>query len=103
MPAAELNALLIPGTDADIIANYASLSQRAQEARWGFEDDVVILDTETTGLSLQRDAIIEVAAARLRGPEIVARYTTFVNPQRPISEQITELTGISDADVAEAP
>ena len=63
----------------------------------------IALDLETTGLDAARDSIIEVGAVRFCGSSIVASFTTLVNPQRPIPRQITELTGIRNADVAGAP
>ena len=63
----------------------------------------VSLDLETTGLDPQRDAVIEVGAVRFSGAREIETYTTFVNPERAIPSFITELTGISDADVARAP
>ena len=103
-PRPALLRLLIPGTDADVIASYSTLAERARDAVFGaFEDDVIILDVETTGLSPERDVIIEIAAARQRGPQIIDTFNTFVNPGRPIPLQITELTSITDADVADAP
>ncbi len=63
----------------------------------------VALDLETTGLDAKHDAIIEVAAVKFRDDEVLDTFSTFVNPGRPIPLQITELTGIRDADVANAP
>ena len=99
-----LQRLLIPGTDADIVRRYATLAERAKDAAFGaFEDEVIILDVETTGLSYTRDRIIEVGAVRLNANTITDRFSTFVDPQMPIPEQITELTSIRDSDVAGAP
>lgn len=94
---------LIPGTDGPTIAWYRSLGQRAQESFELLEDEVVVVDTETTGLDPARDQIIEIAACILRGPEVVDRFQTFVDPGRPIPAEITELTGIAQEDVAGAP
>lgn len=63
----------------------------------------VALDLETTGLDPQRDAIIEIGAVRFRADGILDRFTTLVNPQRPIPLYIQQLTGIRDQDVATAP
>ena len=94
---------LIPGTDGPTIAWYRSLGQRAQESFELLEDEVVVVDTETTGLDPARDQIIEIAACILRGPEVVDRFQTFVDPGRPIPAEITELTGITQEDVTGAP
>ena len=63
----------------------------------------VALDLETTGLNADRDAITEVAAVRIRNDRITERFSTLVNPKRPIPLQIQQLTGIRDEDVADAP
>ncbi|MCI6549191.1 MAG: DNA polymerase III subunit epsilon [Coriobacteriaceae bacterium] len=102
--AAALERLLLPGTSEGIRANYQSLSKRA--ATHGFdllEEDVVVLDTETTGLSFKDCALMEISAARLSGREPVERFETFVDPGRPIPPEIQRLTGIRDIDVAGAP
>jgi len=63
----------------------------------------VALDLETTGLDAERDAIIQVGAIKFRGDEKLDDYSTFVNPGRRIPLEVTELTGIRDEDVADAP
>lgn len=63
----------------------------------------VALDLETTGLEAERDVIIEIGCVKFRHGEIVAEWSTLVNPGRPIPFQITQLTGISNQDVAQAP
>ncbi len=63
----------------------------------------VALDLETTGLSAERDAIIEIGAVKFRDGRTLDTFSTFVSPGRPIPLKITELTGIRDQDVADAP
>ena len=98
-----LSRLLVPGTDPDVAEAYASLSERARSAVFGFESEVVYVDIETTGFDPEHDAIIEIAAARAQGPDIVERFHTMVDPGRPVPLEITKLTGISDAELAGAP
>nr|MDD6336470.1 PolC-type DNA polymerase III [bacterium] len=64
---------------------------------------MVVFDLETTGLSPAHDAVIEIGAVKVVGGEIVDRFSTFADPERPIPPQITKLTGIVDADVKGAP
>ena len=64
---------------------------------------IVTLDIETTGLDSRRDHIIEIGAVRSESGIETAAYQTFVNPGLPIPPFITELTGISDENVADAP
>jgi len=94
-----LDRFLVPGTDPDVRAAYATMAQRAQTAVFGFEDEVAIVDLETTGWDCDRDRIIEIAAAIQRGPEIVERFSLLVDPLVPLSLEITKLTGITDAMV----
>jgi len=68
-----------------------------------FADEFVVFDIETTGLSSVTDKIIEIGAVRCKGEEILDRFDTFVNPGFSIPEEITRLTSITDADVADAP
>ncbi len=92
------------GTPDAVVAAYETLAERAKTRSFGLiEDDVIILDTETTGLSVQDNHLIEIAAARLRGREIVDRFDTFVHPGVPIPDEIVRLTGIRDSDVQHAP
>ncbi|MDZ4655242.1 MAG: helicase C-terminal domain-containing protein [Coriobacteriia bacterium] len=98
-----LSRFLVPGTDPDISAAYATFIERARTAVFGFEDELAFIDLETTGFDRHRDEIIEVAVVVMRGLEEVERFTTLVKPTRPIPKETTQLTGIDDAMVAEAP
>ena len=63
----------------------------------------VALDLETTGLDPDRDTILEIGAVKFKGNRVEGEYSTLINPGRPISQFITNLTGITDAMVANAP
>ena len=67
-----LDDLILPGTPEQVADAYRTLAERAKTAQFGLlEDDVVVLDTETTGLSFKDCELIEISAARLRGREVV--------------------------------
>lgn len=66
-------------------------------------DTYVSIDLETTGLNPKRDRIIEIGAIRVEQGQIVEEFSTFVDPGRKLEERITELTGIRDEDIADAP
>lgn len=92
------------GTPQFVIDSYATLADRAKTQSFGLiEEDVIVLDTETTGLSVQDNELIEISAARLSGREVIDRFDTFVHPKQLIPAEITELTSITNADVADAP
>lgn len=92
------------GTPPDILARYESLPQIAQEADFGpYDHNVVVIDTETTGVSPKKDELTQIAAARLERGQITDWYVTFVNPGMRIPDEISHLTHIYDADVADAP
>ena len=65
--------------------------------------DFVSIDLETTGLLYKEDGIIELAAVRFRDGKEEACFHTYINPGREIPERITELTGISQEQVKDAP
>ena len=64
----------------------------------------VIVDLETTGASPKKGAAItEIGAIKVRGGEQLGEFESFVNPLAPIPEYITQMTGISDLMLANAP
>lgn len=63
----------------------------------------VALDLETTGLDASRDKIIEIGAVKFQGTHILDTFSTFICPNRPIPLRISQITGIFDDDVANAP
>lgn len=100
----ELMRFIAPGTSDDVIERYASLKQHAAATDFGVLDrNVVVLDTETTGVSFNHDELTQIAAARIEKGEIVDWFNTFVNPGKPIPDDVAHLTDIHDEDVRDAP
>ncbi len=66
-------------------------------------DSYISIDLETTGLEPKHDKIIEIGALRVEKGQITDSFATFVNPGRRLEERITELTGIRDEDLSDAP
>ena len=62
-----------------------------------------VLDLETTGGNRNDDLITEIGVVKVRGGECLGTFHTLVNPGRAIPPQITVLTGLTDAVVANAP
>ena len=65
--------------------------------------DYIVLDTETTGLSADKDRIIEIGMVRVVNDKVVNQNGTFINPERPISAAASKVNGITAADVQHAP
>jgi DNA polymerase-3 subunit epsilon/ATP-dependent DNA helicase DinG len=63
----------------------------------------VALDLETTGLSPERDAIIEIGMVKFRDEEVLDTWSSLVNPQRSIPYRVQQLTGITQEEVDAAP
>ncbi|MDO5043128.1 MAG: helicase C-terminal domain-containing protein [Slackia sp.] len=92
------------GTPDDVVRRYARLKEVAARSDFGELDrNVVILDTETTGFSQNHDELTQIAAARLECGEITDWFVTFVNPGKPIPDEVARLTDIHDEDVVCAP
>jgi len=64
---------------------------------------LVVLDLETTGVWIDRDKIIEIAMIKCLPDGTKETYDKRVNPAMPIPPIITEITGISDEDIKDAP
>ena len=63
----------------------------------------VVVDLETTGGAPGARSLTEIGAVKVRGGQVLAEFTTLVNPGVAIPAQITMLTGITNAMVAGAP
>lgn len=61
---------------------------------------IIAIDVETTGISPEKERIIEIGAFR---PETGEVFRTLIQPGRPLQEKITELTGITDDMLMDAP
>ena len=70
-----------------------------------FLREIVVFDLETTGFDPFHNEIIEIAAVRIRQGKLVPNecFLSLVKPKRKISWRITEITGITDAMVKDAP
>jgi DNA polymerase III epsilon subunit family exonuclease len=65
--------------------------------------DYVVVDVETTGWAPADSGITEIGAVRVHGGQVVAEFTSLVNPGTPVPPDIAELTGIDDEMLTGAP
>ena len=65
--------------------------------------NLTFVDIETTGGSVTADRIIEIGILRVRNNKLEKTYQTFLNPDRPIPDEIQLLTGITPSDLEKAP
>ena len=64
---------------------------------------IVFFDLETTGLNPTEDRVIEICCIKVHPDGKKDVKTRRVNPEKPISKEASEITGISDEDVANEP
>jgi len=67
------------------------------------EANILVFDTETTGIDPTTDAIVELAAVDLCRGQIGRSFTLRLNPGMPIPPEASSVHGIRDQDVADAP
>ena len=94
---------IIYGIEAYYINDENSISVVRGRSAEPLDGTFIVFDLETTGLNPASEEITEIAAVRVVEGEIRDSFQTYVNPHKPIPPEITELTGISDETVADAP
>ena len=67
------------------------------------EEEFVVFDIETTGLNSHTNKIIEIGAVKIKAGRIIDRYSQLINPGIPIPYHITEITSITNEQVANQP
>ena len=94
---------ILYGVEAYYVNDAAAVSVVRGDLDGSLDGDFIVFDLETTGLKPTTEEITEIAAVLVREGEIKDSFQTYVNPHKPIPPEITELTGISDETVADAP
>ena len=92
---------VIYGVEGYVVDDLTDIAVNAGDQT--LDDTYIVFDIETTGFSSIRDRIIEIGAVKVVNGKIVDRFSTFVNPKRPIPFEITNLTSITDEMVMESP
>ena len=94
LQAEKLNMKVIYGLEAYFVNDKTSAV--TGDYKGSFDDEFVVFDIETTGLSVLTSQIIEIGAVKIKSGKVIERFNEFVDPCVPIPEIITELTGIND-------
>lgn len=83
----------------------AGLSADILKVRWQVDpnQEYIVVDVETTGGSAQFHRVTEIGAVKVQGGQIIDQFQTLINPGRSIPSYITQITGITDEMVAQAP
>ena len=92
---------VIYGVEGYLVDDLTKIAEN--EKGQDLEGTYVVFDIETTGFSAVTDRIIEIGAVKVEDGKITDKFSTFVNPKRPIPFRITELTGITDEMVINSP
>ena len=79
------------------------LSNKAGKKLIKYVPDYVLFDLETTGISCQTDQVIEISAVKVIGGKVVDEFSTLVNPGVPIPPGASNVNGIYDDMVKDAP
>jgi DNA polymerase III subunit alpha, Gram-positive type len=83
------------GVEAYVVDDGTPIVYRATDMALNDDTSYVVFDTETTGLNAREDTLIEIAAVKMRGKQIVDTFSSLIDPERGLSPKITEITGIS--------
>ena len=94
---------ILYGVEAYYINDAAAVSVVRGEKDGSLDGRFIVFDLETTGLKPATEEITEIAATLVEGGAVIDTFQTYVNPHKPIPAEITELTGITDDMVQDAP
>lgn len=94
---------ILYGVEAYCVNNLAKSQAVKGSCGVPIDGETVVFDLETTGLSPRNCEIIEIAAVIVSGGQMGERFHTYVKPSAPVPYEITQLTGITDEMVRDAP
>lgn len=93
----------IYGMDGYYIDDYVSSRALKGYSDRALASELVVFDVETTGLNPNNSRLIEIGAVKLRNGVLCEEFSSYVDPEAELPPNITELTGISKADLKGAP
>ncbi len=85
---------ILYGIEAYIVDDLGAVVQGARGQK--LDEEYVVFDLETTGLMKETDKIIEIGAVKIRNGEVVDKFSSFVNPNIKLDDEIVKITGITD-------
>ena len=92
-----------PYVDKKQVDLFSMMSGEAQVSDYLAQNDIVVFDFETTGLSASDCFIVEIGAVKVHNGKITEMFETFVNPEKHIDDDATAVHGITDEMVKDAP
>jgi DNA polymerase-3 subunit alpha (Gram-positive type) len=95
------NIKVIYGCEIYLIDDLESIVRDAGNKN--LDNDFVVIDIETTGLSKDENKIIEIGAVKIKDGKIKDKFSTLINPEINLEKKIIELTGINDEMLLDAP
>ncbi|SES68404.1 DNA polymerase III catalytic subunit, PolC type [Natronincola peptidivorans] len=93
---------VIYGMEGYIVNDEEKLIEISNDS-YSLEDEYIVFDIETTGLSNATDKITEIGAIKIRNRQVIDKFSSLINPKIPIPEKITQITGINNEMVENAP
>lgn len=90
----KLGIKVLYGVEAYLVDDLTDIAENVKGQ--SLLDEYVVFDLETTGLNREINKIIEIGAVKVRNGEIVDRFSAFINPNEKLSEEIINLTKITD-------
>ncbi|MDE6182186.1 MAG: PHP domain-containing protein, partial [Eubacteriales bacterium] len=98
--AKKLGIKVLYGVEAYLVDDLTDIAQNIKGQN--LLDEFVVFDLETTGLNREINKIIEIGAVKVKNGEIIDRFSAFINPNEKLSEEIINLTKITDEMLEDA-
>lgn len=87
---------LIYGAELYVVDDcHGIFDSKEKQGTFTFEDEIVITEVETTGVSPVCDEIIKLSAVKLKNGRAIECYSAYVKPVHNLTEEVEEVTGIT--------